>query len=220
MFSLNRATALLFLSLLFVSCMPEKKEGNLKFEDKTDIGGRAPSSEKSTHLQEYTAQLGDRIHIGNILLTLFGPNGAVVRDHIHRRMDFFQGGCDIYEGSRDSSGALDYDLELCSGLERVSDQVGVSNVVREGYRVRACHLGVTNNTRLDFAINAVGGSARSIYPTRLDVQKVLTYFYPLESFEGETLNLYEQVLSNQADSTRAWQLLIFSVCATPEWQLI
>ena len=220
MFSLNRASALLFISLLFVSCMPEKKEGNLKFEDKTGVGERNPSSERSTYLREYTAQLGDRIHIGNILLSLFGPNGSVVRDNIHRRMDFFQGGCDIYESSRNSSGGLDYDLEFCSGVERVSDQIGISNVVREGYRVRACHLGVTSTTRLDFAINAVGGASRSVYPTRLDTQKVLSFFYPLENFEEATLSLYDEVLANQTDSTKAWQLLIFSVCATPEWQLI
>jgi hypothetical protein len=171
-------------------------------------------------LQGYNMPLGERIFVGNLLENLFSTNGNVALNQIYRQMDFFQGGCDIYETARMSNNALEFGNEACSGTQKVSDQIGVSSTVREGRRIMACHLGIYNDTRLNVAISKLGGSNLNTKPNRNNVISALKYFYPNTNFGPDTINLILSKVNQESSSRNAWRAVLFPICASPQWQVL
>jgi hypothetical protein len=171
-------------------------------------------------LQGFNMILGERIFIGNVLQKLFTTSGNVVLNQVFRQMDFFQGGCDMYEAARTSENVLEFNNEACSGTQRISDQIGISSTVREGRRIQVCHQGIYNNTRLDIAIANLGGLNRNTRPTRENVIAALHYFYPNINFGTDTINLILQKVAEESNSTNAWRAVLFPICASPQWQIL
>lgn len=171
-------------------------------------------------LQGFNMILGERMFVGQLLEGLFSANGNVVLNQIYRQMDFFQGGCDTYEAARNSSNALDFNNEACSGTQKISDQIGISSTVREGRRLQACHQGIYNDARLNNAITKLGGTNLNTRPSRDNVLAALKYFYPNTNFGTDTINLIMQKVSEETNARNAWRAVLFPICTSPQWQIL
>lgn len=142
-----------------------------------------------------------------------GVSGAAAFDY----MSLFGGPCDYYSeaGSGKACGGSPSNLNLPLNVP--------SNTSRESIREKVCAEITGNDLLIDAALSKISRT-RSSSVTDDGLQAAFDLFYPGVAMDAATLGAFKNLntaqKNNHESTLNQWRMLYFTLCRTPEWQML
>jgi hypothetical protein len=215
---------LIIISSLFLLSCESQPQGKLSFERtyNNNDGFRNPASIADQYLNP---RMSSRDYIVSIYNHAFGLGiNGVLDSLIKTNTGFFGDPCDIYENAyyldsknkiqREAIGDIN-----CSMSIQGNNQLPSSSAVREGYRLKACYEGVRDLKTLNYLLSTYLQKVDTDKITNSDISKIYSLFYQSRPLNTKALKVLGAISRAKSLSNREkWQTLVYTICASPQWQ--
>lgn len=214
---LIRGTFLLLSTLFLAACQPT--------QELTELNWRAPNSvvEQQAKL-EYASeiQMGDRAFVESVLLQVFDAQGTAaatyIRTDIYER-PVFGGPCDPYSESDSSSSAAEFNNEKCVNQMDVI-QPATSNPMRFSYTTKVCERLVADTARMASVRAKIFANNVWAAPDSASVTKLWNLFFNATPIDASVVDALLEISKASSGPDNAWKNIVFTVCSSPEWQVL
>lgn len=178
----------------------------------------------------YEPLLADRYYIQSLFADNFGPKAATV-DTATMITDSLTNGsaCNPYNDHSVAKRASDNAklranaMEVCgvATASRITSPVNPKpTVTRQAKMVRACSDLTTNNETFNFFLKKIS-AAPIPEPSEENVVKAVDFFYRSTSTPDQpVIDSLRMLFSSQTPTVDDWRSVVYTICISPQWQVL
>lgn len=207
---------MLLLLILLVGCIGGEQTA-LKFSHSNSVKNVAPVLTYPVQLQ-----VADRSYVESVLVQAFDANGSNgfagrIQTAVYQRPEF-GGACDIYESS-DNGSSYEFPKEYChNGLTTTTS--ANSNPMRYSWTMKICDQLVSDNGRFNAFMLKIFPNGTNQAPDAASITAAYGQFFIEEKPDADSLQAFLELSKQSTDIKTSWQLVITTLCVSPEWQVL
>jgi hypothetical protein len=221
-----RPFILLFLCQLLIGCIDST---NMAFKLETYIPYTPVQPEYPRFDPQVAVQsdlsMGNREYVTSALKQIFTPSGnetsldSILSLEVRGQLGIFGGACNLYS----SAGLTDCGLQTIGQTDTLDINAAFtqsSSTLREARRLRACDQIVDRGDALSAALAKIPGATTLAVPTDAQIDGAYELFYMGQRVSSEVHSALAAIAANADDGVEAWQLIFYTLCTSPGWQVL